>query len=38
MNNAIKAILPADVLYFDTIALTDAIAANPTLYGCRPVC
>jgi len=33
MNAAIRAALPASVQFFDTIALTDRILANPALFG-----
>jgi outer membrane lipase/esterase len=33
VNAAIQAALPAGAQYFDTIALTDAIALDPTLFG-----
>jgi len=36
LNTAIQAALPGGVQYFNTIALTDAIAANPALYGLPP--
>ena len=33
MNAAIQAALPPAVMYFDTMALSAAVAANPALYG-----
>jgi outer membrane lipase/esterase len=33
INAAIQAVLPPGALYFDTIALTDAVAANPADFG-----
>jgi outer membrane lipase/esterase len=36
MNTAIQSALPGGVMYFDTIALTDAVAANPAAFGLPP--
>lgn len=33
MNAAIQAALPSDVTFYDTIALTDQVLANPALFG-----
>ena len=33
MNAAIQAVLPSNVTFFDTIALTDQVLANPSLFG-----